>query len=541
MAYTAQSAHLSRPSPNSPPGSRGYENTRGAAAAPMLIAPRYNELAEKGCIAAIMADQSLFYKLDLNAFYFTNALCQTAYFAFSALAAKNEEINRISVVQKLMSNPTSRQIFEQHGGEKAIEEIVRAQRREDQPVEIAQMIKSNYQHRLLILEMESALQLLKSDAPPMKMCAEIVNRMTVTGDKMKGIQAIAGASIRMEDKEWRAVGDDHLEKMRAIRRGEITVGFRFGIARLDKKISSSTSRGLFFVIGGMSGLGKTAMMCAGIVAKIKEGKAVFIIEMEMSRYQFELRLIASIKGIEMDKLNDPRLFSDEEFAELEAYRMGEFQEMIGQYLFGVFGKRIPVDEACMLMRQAQTERGIEIDCCFVDYIEKFSPTQGQGDERQQANYSCQTLIDFGKDNGPLIIALAQVQNSKIRKNPDGTFENLTMHDLAASSMIAKDADCVVMLNYVQKIGGGSKLIQAGIDKTRNGAMEDPEILHFEGRFMRMHQHEENLGPIEDVNADFPSSETATAQFFDKLKQAGVKNVPASESPWANQNGGWGRK
>ncbi|WAL80971.1 replicative DNA helicase [Pandoraea sp. XJJ-1] len=247
-----------------------------------------------------------------------------------------------------------------------------------------------------------------------------------------------------------------------------------GFTELDDKLDGGMNGGDLIIVGARPSMGKTAF-AMGIGRNVAEGKAVGVFSMEMPRKQLMRRLVASLGGIPMGILGDPRRMSDEHWPKLThaMQRAKDLQFFIDDRPARTLGE---IRARCRTLKR---KHGLGL--VIVDYLGLMGG--GEGDNRtQQVGANSRGLKVLAKELDVPVIVLAQL-NRGLESRPN---KRPMMSDLRDSGEIEQDADTVMFLYRDEVYNPDSPdkgVCEIIIAKQRNG--ETGHIaLGYQGMFTR---------------------------------------------------------
>lgn len=279
--------------------------------------------------------------------------------------------------------------------------------------------------------------------------------------------------------EFKTIGEvmrttqEHLERL-AKNQAEIT-GIATGFYDFDK-LTSGLHENELIIIAARPAMGKTAFgLNIAINSAINSKKPVAIFNMEMSAEQLALRMIASVGGIDMNKLKTGKLEHN------DWKKVNEAMSQLGEtdiYLEDSSG--ITVSEIrAKCRRLATSDKGLGL--VIIDYLQLINGSaRYAGNRQQEVAEISRSLKTMAMELKIPVIALAQLSRSvELREN-----KRPIMSDLRESGSIEQDADIVAFLyrdDYYNKPKEKTNvsLTELIIGKHRNGSTGTIELV-FEG-------------------------------------------------------------
>lgn len=240
-------------------------------------------------------------------------------------------------------------------------------------------------------------------------------------------------------------------------------GVMSGISPLDR-ITHGWQAGALYVLAARPSMGKTALALNFAAAAAKSGKSAAVFSLEMSREQIEARLIAAESGVGADKILNPALLSEKDWA---AVTLAE--DAIGRWPMYVVDSGVDtVTALAAKCRQIRGRYGLEL--VVIDYLQLLSgDSVGRSENRTQeiAGISRRLKLLAKELEVPIVVLsqLSRAVESRQDKRP-------IMSDLRESGAIEQDADMVMFLYredyyYPERAGGVTEL---SVKKNRNGAI-----------------------------------------------------------------------
>ena len=280
--------------------------------------------------------------------------------------------------------------------------------------------------------------------------------------------------------EFKSIGEvirntqEHLERL-AKNQADIT-GIATGFYDFDK-LTSGLHENELIIIAARPAMGKTAFgLNIAINSAISSKKPVAIFNMEMGAEQLALRMIASVGGIDMNKLKTGKLEHN------DWKKVNEAMSQLGDTdIFIEDASGITVSEIrAKCRRLAMSEKGLGL--VVIDYLQLIQGSSKYlGNRQQEVSEISRSLKTMAMELKIPVIALAQLSRSvELREN-----KRPIMSDLRESGSIEQDADIVSFLyrddyyNKAPQERTNTSLTELIIGKHRNGSTGTIELL-FEG-------------------------------------------------------------
>jgi replicative DNA helicase len=259
--------------------------------------------------------------------------------------------------------------------------------------------------------------------------ADAVQLLDSAGSRLEKL-----AESRVSDEPVRA-GDDMVAHMTEIesRYEGGTKAMATGYVDIDKKLNGGVRGGNLIVLAGRPSMGKTAL-AMNIATNMAIDYSVLFLSMEMRRSELHDRNLASIGRIPLDRVMEPQLMDDRDWANLThaTIRINELK----LYLHHQGGMRLL--DVRMKAKGIKRKRGLDI--LMIDYLQLM---EGEGDNRNtQIEGITRGLKSLAMELEIGIFLLSQL-NRKVEERPN---KRPLMSDLRDSGAIEQDAD-VIMFPY----------------------------------------------------------------------------------------------
>lgn len=254
-------------------------------------------------------------------------------------------------------------------------------------------------------------------------------------------------------------------------------GLSTGFRRLDK-ITNGLQASDLILIAARPSMGKTAftLNIAQHVA-VKDHKSVAFFSLEMSKEQLVGRILASLSGINSQKLRTGQLQNQD-------------WERITQATIALNDATLYIDDTPGLtvqgmrskLRRLKADKGL--DLVVVDYIQLMQGRNSQGSDNRQQEISeiSRNLKLIARELNVPILALSQLSRS-VEARQD---KRPVLSDLRESGSLEQDADIVMFLyrdNYYDPETEKGNISEVIIRKHRNGELGNIELM-FQGEFAR---------------------------------------------------------
>ena len=209
------------------------------------------------------------------------------------------------------------------------------------------------------------------------------------------------------------------------------VGTSTGFADLDS-LTSGLKAGELVVIAGRPAMGKSTLAVNIGEHVALDGNGVLLVSTEMSEAQISQKHMASLGGIDLEKITSGRGLNDDDYNGLTV-AAGKAQAMT-----------LSLDESARTIAQIATsarkvKRQTGLKLLIVDYLQQLD---ANAENRTQAiGEISRGLKDLAKSMGICVIALSQLSR-KVEERAD---KRPMMSDLRESGSIEQDADMVVFV------------------------------------------------------------------------------------------------
>lgn len=276
---------------------------------------------------------------------------------------------------------------------------------------------------------------------------------SASGDTVSGLDAIVDFSAWLESKE-------------------LDTAIPTSLPRLDLQLGGGLKAGRFYVIGARPGVGKSALMGNMAVHAICKGCKVLYVSLEMDAREIVTRMIASVSGVSIGKMEGKMLSDDESVRIVESYAL-----MPGNNFRFSTMARTPeaVRRAALKMRA-----GEGLDVVFVDYLQLLRADEKTSSRVEAVGEISRSLKLLAMELGIPVVTAAQL--NRVSANT-GAAPKLS--DLRESGSIEQDAD-VVLLLHAKDESFGVRQVDLKVAKNRQGTCGKTSLI-FDGSTMRFRQ------------------------------------------------------
>lgn len=212
-----------------------------------------------------------------------------------------------------------------------------------------------------------------------------------------------------------------------------------GLLDLDRLIGGGLRRKSMVVIAGRPGEGKTTLGLQIAQSVVLSGSGVgLVFSLEMTKEELATRGIASVGGIDLRRLDDASLLTDDDWPRITA-AVGKLNPA-ELYLCDRPG--LTVARIRSIARQVQRQHGLDV--LVVDYIGLIA-TSGRAGNRAEAIGAVSTsLKNLSKELGIPVLVLAQLNRESTKRT--GKSKRPQASDLRDSGQIEQDADAVLLVH-----------------------------------------------------------------------------------------------
>ena len=250
---------------------------------------------------------------------------------------------------------------------------------------------------------------------------------------------LLGRATVQNEPELAADGlDSHLTAIDQRASGEMDLAISTGMEDLDRQLNGGFRRGNLIVLAARPKMGKTAL-AANIANYVAKDGIAALFSMEMSKSNLHDRNLASLGGIHLDHLLDPRKLTEDDWnsmtrAVLRLKSMKLYlDDQAALTLFQVAAKA----------KQIKRKAG-GLDLLVIDYLQLMSATGGN--RNAEIESITRGLKGLAKDLDIAILLLSQL-NRKLEDRPN---KRPQPADLRDSGSIEQDCD-IAMFVYRDEV------------------------------------------------------------------------------------------
>jgi len=303
----------------------------------------------------------------------------------------------------------------------------------------------------------SAIKDLESlDADPTKVVQSLMSRVEGIGNsKDAGFKTLGSVIKSILDRD--KVHDEAAQAK--------TV-FKTGFAGLDRMVRGF-SPGKLILIGGRSGIGKSAFASNIAVNIASEGRAVWYASLEMEAAELGERILSDKANIDMDswrgKLGIDQRYEAEEWARTEAPRIPLFITDKGHESFST------------IKAKARLRKSLSgLDVIVIDNLQLIKSLDYKAPKHERLKSMTEALKVMAKDLNVAIVLLCQLSIPEDAKELPNNFS------WADSKRIVDDADLAMILHRTNEASAEGQVI---ITKGRGNRLGVVNVA-WEGKFQR---------------------------------------------------------
>ena len=251
------------------------------------------------------------------------------------------------------------------------------------------------------------------------------------------------------------------------------------------------------IIAGLPGSGKTtlALQIAQFNA-VREKKPWLVFSLEMPGEELGIRTIASLGGIQLRKLDDPKHMQDDDWTSVQAAAA----MTIDAPLFINENPNLTASRIRSIARKCQREHGLA--GIVVDYLSLIKPEGKSRTRSEEVGASSKAMLRLSKELGLPVLLLAQLNRDSTKrpgKKPQSS-------DLRDSGEVEADASCILMVHRdMDTEEGKNGLTEILMTKCRHARVGSC-VLQQQGEFGRFSDFKGNKLPSdEEVEMNRPGT------------------------------------
>jgi replicative DNA helicase len=254
-------------------------------------------------------------------------------------------------------------------------------------------------------------------------------------DRMSSALELLSRSVVKQEPQLAREGlAQHIDLIDQLYSGDGPVAQSTGLPDLDRKLNGGLRPGNLIVIAGRPKMGKTALAVNISNNIAADGGVSLVASMEMTKPELHNRNLASIGGIPLDHLIDPKQLDEQDWPRL-THAITKIGEMA---LYMDDQPAMSLLDIRSKAKQVKRRAG-KLSVLVIDYLQLMS---GPGDNRNaQIESITRGLKALAKELDVPIILLSQL-NRKLEERPN---KRPMPSDLRDSGSIEQDADIVIFV------------------------------------------------------------------------------------------------
>ena len=213
-----------------------------------------------------------------------------------------------------------------------------------------------------------------------------------------------------------------------------------GITKLDRATGGFLP-GELIVIGGRSGMGKTATSISFLDNFLRDGKNILYVSLEMPKKAMVKRLISCVGLVDGMKLRTTDKDGKIRLSDAEVQKVTDAVGFIDTYPGKAFWVDTPQTVEDIKSKARKMKRTEGLDGIIVDYLGIIPATYPQQIRREQVAHSIRYLKAIAKELDIPVIVLAQI-NRGVESRQD---KRPTMADFKETGEIEQEADLALLL------------------------------------------------------------------------------------------------
>lgn len=290
------------------------------------------------------------------------------------------------------------------------------------------LIENSRKRRLIVL-LRKTIKKIDSNKPLLEVVSGLERQIT---------QEISFPNHQFKIETIHKSLDETLTEIKRIRDNpHVSTGVKTGIEKLDI-LTNGFQKGDLIILAARPSVGKTTLAINFILNVIADKKAnVVFFSLEMFEKSIIKKMIACSCEIEINKLNNPRLLTDEDLHKIDLFSKAFAKRSI--YIEDCKEKTLSLEEIEIKLHLTLREK--KIDLVVIDHLQLLKSTRNFPSRYAEVSYISWFLKTLaGRLNVP-ILCLSQLSRSvegRVSKIP-------IMSDLRESGAIEQDADLVIFL------------------------------------------------------------------------------------------------
>lgn len=414
-----------------------------------LFIPPHNIEAEQSVIGSILKDNSVFDDLELTEKEFYSRSHRLIYSAISELFNKNSPVDLLTVTDLL----ENKKQIEDVGGFVYVAECVKNTPSSSNAKAYSKIIRENFVKRAILESVNSIQESIYNSGDDAKdICLFAENKIGEISDIF---------SSRTTNKTMNEIAQEFVNEIeRRAESGKTILGVSTGLTDLDDKISGLIPSDLI-ILAARPSMGKTTLSLNMVEEEALNGGYPLVFSLEMPAEQLFMKMVASVGGVEFNKLKHANLDNDDwNRIALATHRLNESNLEIND------NSTMTLQDIRLSTREYKKKHR-NVSLIMVDYLQLIS---GKGENRtQEISAISRGLKALAKEFKCPVLALSQLNRgleTRSNKRPVNA-------DLRESGQIEQDAD-VIMFIYRDEVYNPDTqdkgLAEIIIGKARNGTL-----------------------------------------------------------------------
>lgn len=430
--------------------------------------------AEKSVISSILQDSTKIADVNfyLNGDEFTSNNYKKIFLACVELISRNEEVNLITVRDKLISRGEKGDIIEMN----YLKDLAVY---ESNPMNVKTYVK-------IVKDKDILRSIINECANINTEC--ISNKDISVTDILRHAQdRFFDLSKKKEDRDYEGLAHIMPRVMQKIQNAakckDGMTGVKTGIGELDMLLSG-LQKGNLIIIGARPGVGKTAFALNLAYGAVKNGYKAAFFSLEMTREEIASRVLSMESKVSSERLRAGNPLNNNDWSNI----INSTTSMSNDLLIDDTSS-ITIAELrskCMKMKREYEAMGKTLDVVFIDYLQLMGESQNDANKPRHIQIGAITagLKGLAKDLDIPIVALAQTRRPGESEDKN---KMPRLEDLRESGSIEQDADVVIFLHKNEKEGENvpdNEKMYIIVAKHRNGGLKtfnipfDKKILLF---------------------------------------------------------------
>lgn len=235
--------------------------------------------------------------------------------------------------------------------------------------------------------------------------------------------------------------------------------------------------GMFWVVGGFSSVGKSALAVNMAIDGLRARKSVGIVSVEMTAEQYMLRFQSVLSGVSQRALRQGVMLPFDNLDRLERARSS-----LARSNLDIVDNIYKLDKIRSKAIKLKETRGL--DLLFVDFLQNVVVT---GDEFGDARNVALDLQNLAKELSCTVVGFSQVSNEMAKRDADGADRNY--YSFKGHGAIRDAADVAIMLRRDRV--SQSPILNLSVVKNRHDQLgEIPCLMELEtGRITELAEEE----------------------------------------------------